>query len=400
MSAVGAHDEALTGRVVAALEATGLVVGVAPAAPFTGTRRELERRKAAGLHGGMAFTYRNPDRSTDPGRIVAGARSLVVGALGYGLPPGAGPPVPGAGRDGAAGTVPGRVARYAWADFYAELRSRLATGADMLRGAGYRAVVVADDNALVDREAAARAGVGWYGRNANLLLPGRGSWYVLGTVVTDAPLAPSPAARGGCGHCTRCLPACPTGAIVAPGVLDARRCLAWLLQATGVFPVEFREALGDRIYGCDDCQEACPPNRAGAPGAAPAAVPAPAARAGGATGPAAAGRSTVDVLDLLADDDDAVMAAAGRWYVPERRARYLRRNALVVLGNRADPHDERALGAVRRCLRHADPLVRAHAVWAAARLGRADLADELDATEADPMVRAELRDRHAVRARA
>jgi epoxyqueuosine reductase len=277
------------------------------------------------------------------------------------------------------------VARYAWADFYAELRQRLGAGACVLRDAGYRAVVVADDNALVDREAASRAGVGWYGRNANLLLPGRGSWYVLGSIVTDAALTASAHAYGGCGRCARCLPACPTGAIIAPGVVDARRCLAWLLQSTGVFPPEFREALGDRIYGCDDCQEVCPPNRTA--GARARAVPAGA-------------RATVDVLELLADDDAAVLAAAGRWYVPERRARYLRRNALVVLGNRADPGDEHALAAVRRCLRHADPLVRAHAVWAAARLGRADLADGLDATEADPMVRAELRDRHAVRPRA
>jgi epoxyqueuosine reductase len=365
----------LTGQVVAALTATGLVVGVGPAAPFTTTREELERRKGAGLHGGMAFTYRNPERSTDPSRTVPGARSLVVGALGYGR---RAPPAPAAG-------VPGRVARYAWADFYAELRRCLGAGADVLRAAGHHAVVVADDNALVDREAAARAGLGWYGRNANLLLPGRGSWYVLGTIITDAALTTSAPAAGGCGRCTRCLPACPTGAIVAPGVVDARRCLAWLLQAPGVFPAEFRAALGDRIYGCDDCQEVCPPNRAAA-----------------ATAPDIPdeGRATVDVVALLDDDDDAVLRAAGRWYVPERRARYLRRNALVVLGNRADPADERAMGAVRHCLRHPDPLVRAHAVWAAARLGRADLADGLDATEADPMVRAELRDRHAVPARA
>ena len=111
-------------------------------------------------------------------------------------------------------------------------------------------------------------------------------------------------------------------------------------------------------------------------------------------------RAWVDVIELLDEDDAKVMRAAGRWYVPERRARYLRRNALVVLGNSADPADPRALAAVARCLGHDDPLVRAHAVWAAARLGRSDLADVLDATEADPMVRAELHDRDRVAARA
>jgi len=118
--------------------------------------------------------------------------------------------------------------------------------------------VVADDNALVDREAAYRAGLGWYGKNTNLLLPGKGSWYLLGSVVTDAPLPAGRPMADGCGTCSRCLPACPTGAFIRPGVLDARRCLAWLVQAPGVFPAELRVALADRIYGGDSCQEVCP----------------------------------------------------------------------------------------------------------------------------------------------
>jgi epoxyqueuosine reductase len=360
----------LTDRVLNALREQGLVAGVAGAERFDGTRRDLEDRKAAGLHGGMAFTYRNPARSTDPGRTLDGARSLVVGALNY-------------LRDRPAprteAVAPGRVARYAWSDAYGDLTERLRVGAAVLRAEGFHTAVLADQNALVDREAAYRAGLGWYGRNANLLLPGRGSWYVLGSIVTDAALVPSRPSGGGCGTCTRCVPACPTAAIVAPGVVDARRCLSWLLQATGSFPRPFREALGDRIYGCDDCQEACPPNRA--------AHPAPASDAD---------RAALDVVELLDEDDDRVIATAGRWYVAQRSARYLRRNALVVLGNVADPSDERALAAVARCLRHPDPLVRAHAVWAAARLGRPDLADRLDATEADPVVRSELLQRHDV----
>jgi epoxyqueuosine reductase len=359
----------LTDRVLDALTGAGLVAGVARAERFEGTRRDLEARRAAGLHAGMAFTYRNPARSTDPGRALDGAQSLVVGALSY-LRDEPAPP---------AAVAPGRVARYAWSDAYADLTARLGAGAAVLRDAGFRTIVVADQNALVDREAAYRAGLGWYGRNANLLLPGRGSWFVLGSIVTDAALAVSGPSGGGCGACTRCVSGCPTGAIVAPGVVDARRCLAWLLQATGTFPLPFREALGDRIYGCDDCQEVCPPNRT-----APAA-------------PADEGdRATVDVVDLLDDDDARVLARAGRWYVARRQARYLRRNALVVLGNAADPSDPRALAAVSKALQHGDPLVRAHAVWAAARLGRPDLADRLDGTEADPMVRRELRHRHEV----
>ena len=339
-------------------------VGIAPAAPFEETRRVLEERKGAGLHGGMHFTYGNPGRSTDPGRIVAGARALVVGALDY-------------RRAEPAEHGQGEVARYAWRDHYADLRDALEQIAAHLRGAGWQARVVVDDNALVDREAAYRAGLGWYGKNTNLLLDGRGSWFVLGSVVTDAPLPETgPPQADGCGPCSRCLNACPTGALVAPGVLDARRCLAWLLQATGPFPLEFREALGGRVYGCDDCQEVCPPNRA-----LDRLDPAPEAE------PDAHAR--VDLLELLALDDAALIDEVGRWYVPRREARYVRRNALVALGNVGDGDDPAVVEALQRCLADPDPIVRGHAVWAAARLGRGELLAPL-AHDDDPDVRAEL----------
>jgi epoxyqueuosine reductase len=273
------------------------------------------------------------------------------------------------------------VARYAWQDHYRDLRVALTVVAARLRSEGWRARVVADDNALVDREAAYRAGLGWYGKNANLLMPGTGSWFVLGSVITDAPLeATAPRVADGCGTCTRCLDGCPTGAIVAPGVVDARRCLAWLLQLEGPFPSEYRVALGDRLYGCDDCQEVCPPNRR-----LDRAAAAPAAG-----GPAEA---TVDLLDLLAAPDDELLARHGRWYIPRRQARYLRRNALVVLGNVAEPRDPGVAAVLRQALASADPLVRGHAVWAARRLGRDDLIDEAGLSagdDPDPTVRAEL----------
>src|SRR5204862_611113 len=159
------------------------------------------------------FTYRNPERSTDASRTVPNAAALVVGARAY--------PPPHRARDRRA-----RVAAYAAADHYDALRAALAAIAGALDSAGWRAKVLVDDNALVDREAAYRAGLGWYGKNANILLPGRGSWFVLGSVVTDAALPTAIPVEDGCGSCARCIPACPTGALVAPGVLDARRCLA------------------------------------------------------------------------------------------------------------------------------------------------------------------------------
>ena len=341
-------------------------VGVAGAEPFGETRAVLDERRAAGLHGGMAFTYRNPARSTDPATSLPGAAALVVGALAYRRPD----PAPPAGRPG------GRVARYAWSDHYRTLRDALGQVAGVLQGCGWRAVVVADQNALVDRAAAHRAGLGWYGKSSNLLLPGRGSWFVLGSVVTDAPLRPSagPVADG-CGSCTRCIDACPTGAIVAPGVVDARRCLAWLVQAPGSFPPEHRVALADRIYGCDDCQEVCPPNRR-----VDRALP--------VDGDTPSGEAWVDLLDLLSSTDDELLDRHGRWYIARREPRHLRRNALVALGNVGDPSAPGVAAAVEAATRHPDPLVRGHAAWAARRLGLTALADRL-IDDPDPDVRLE-----------
>jgi epoxyqueuosine reductase len=339
-------------------------IGVAPPQPFTGTRRHLEERRRAGLHGGMAFTYRNPSRSTDPDRALPGVAALVVAARAYDHDAPRRPSRPAVGR----------VAAYARTDHYGALRAGLGRVADRLRADGWRCRVVVDDNALVDREAAYRAGLGWYGKNANLLLPGRGSWVVLGSVLTTAPLpADETRVDDGCGGCRRCLDACPTGAIVAPGVVDARRCLAWLVQAEGDFPTEFREALGDRLYGCDDCQTVCPINRqsdrvhrrnrprsgAGDHPGAPARLSAPDALGDSAF---------VDLVELLAASDDELMARHGRWYVPRRDPRYLRRNALVVLGNVGAPGDPAVVETLRRYCADPDPMLREHARWAAGRV--------------------------------
>jgi epoxyqueuosine reductase len=363
------------------LRAVGLdagldVVGVTSAAPFVAERQVLEERRAAGLHGTMQFTYRNPARSTDPSVTLPGARTLIVGARSYHRDP---PPPPAPERGPAA-----RIARYVWADDHAALLTGLGAVAAALQDRGHRACVVADQNHLVDRAAAARAGIGWFGKSANLLIPGHGSWFVLGSVITDAVVVDAdgdevgvaePVADG-CGTCTRCLDGCPTRAIVAPGVVDARRCLAWSLQTTGPFPPDHREVLGDRLYGCDECQEVCPPNRLEVRRARP-------------VGPADPERAWVPVLELLAATDDELMARHGRWYVPDRQARYLRRNALVVLGNIGDGRDQAVRRALTTALADHDPLVRAHAVWSARRLGCDDLVVVVRDDE-DPLVRDEL----------
>lgn len=299
-----------------------------------------------GLGDTMAFTYRNPARSTDPSRVLAGARSMVVAAWRYPAASPVAPPGPHA-----------RVAHYATTDHYAALRCALERVAGVLKEHGWRTVVLSDDNSVVDREAAFRAGLGWYGKNANILLPEQGSWFVLGSVVTDAPLdrtgAPVP---DGCGTCRRCLDGCPTAAIVAPGVVDARRCLSWLLQRPGEFPVEHRVALGDRIYGCDDCQEVCPPNR----------------RGHDPRGPDASGSDGrwLDVRALLELDDAALLERCDAWYIPDRDVSTVRRNLLIVLGNTARPGDVRAERLLDDAASGADPVLASHAAWARAQVAR------------------------------
>ncbi|CAM8631619.1 COG1600 Uncharacterized Fe-S protein [Acidimicrobiia bacterium] len=324
--------------------AAGLVaLGVAVVEPFVDTLAILEHRKAEGLHGGMQFTYRDPKRSTDPARLLPGARSLVVGAWPY------------AGGDverPVDGAPYGRVARYGTVDHYGALRDALEQVADSIREMGFAARVVIDDNGLVDRAAAQRAGIGWFGHNANILVPGHGSWVVLGAIVTDAPFTESERVPDGCGSCRRCLDGCPTGAIIAPGVVDARRCLAWLVQAPGTFPIEHRVALGDRIYGCDDCQEVCPPSRRSPQGAI-------------AVDPEGA---WVGLVSLLESSDDDLIETHGRWYIPKRDPRYLRRNALIALGNVADPSDGTIRSKIEAIALGDDEMLSEHARWALGRL--------------------------------
>ena len=344
-------------------------VGVASAQVLQRARDELFRRRRIGLHSGMQFTYRNPVRSTDPNTAVPGARSVFVGAMPYLLDDAS-----VGDDDQQQAALPARVARYAWIDHYQTLREGLRAVAGQLRRDGWRAVAFADDNSMVDREIAYRAGIGWFGKNANLLVAGAGSFFVLGSVVTTAPLPESTqVVPDGCGTCRRCLDGCPTGAIIEPGVVDAGRCLSWLLQKPGVFDTRFREALGDRIYGCDDCQEVCPPTvRLGARSRRSSTEPQ---------------QAFVDVVHLLTDSDEEVMATCGEWYVTDRDPRWVRRNALVVLGNQADPTDPRVATLLARYLAHHDPILRAHAVWAARRIGLDAL---LPAEDPDPLVQGEL----------
>jgi len=186
------------------------------------------------------------------------------------------------------------------------------------------------------------------------------------------PVAAAPVADG-CGSCQRCIDGCPTAAIVAPGVVDAGRCLAWLLQRPGVFPRQFRAALGDRIYGCDECQIVCPPT----------------VRFERKTSVNESKhiQAWVPLLDMLEATDDALIDSYGRWYLADRNPMWLRRNALIALGNVGDGADVRVGAVLQRYLVDSEPMLRAHAVWAAAQLGCHHM---LAFTDTDPIVIDEL----------
>jgi epoxyqueuosine reductase len=312
-------------------------VGVAAAGPYEGTVRHIRERRARGLFADMRFTMARPEVSCHPETLLPGARSVVSAALCYW----ADGPEPGPGE--------GRLPRYTWSDRYAELREKLDALGRRLGGA-YRVLV--DANQHVDREAAARSGVGFYGKNTMLITRRHGSWVVLGTLVSDVELEPTPPLDAGCGSCTLCVEACPTGALDEPGTLDATRCLSYWSQAPAAIPEEFREQMGDLAYGCDICQDVCPWNRG-------------VEKRRAATAPPARAEPTVDLVAWLEADGDELVGSYDRLYVPGNDPRWLRRNALVALGNSGLPEHEPVLAAYAE---GEDELLAEHARWALRRL--------------------------------
>jgi epoxyqueuosine reductase len=312
-------------------------VGAAPAAPYEETERHIRERRARGLFADMKFTMAQPEVSCHPEKLLPGARTVISAALCYYAPS----PEPGPGE--------GRLPRYTWRDAYAVLRERLDELGRRL-GGGYRVLV--DANQHVDREAAARAGVGFYGKNTLLITRRHGSWVVLGTLVTDVELEATPPLATDCGSCTLCIEACPTNALDEPGTLDATRCLSYWTQAPKPIPEEYREALETQVYGCDICQDVCPWNRGVERRRADEPLPAEA-------------EPTVSLVEWLEADGEELRRRYDRLYVPRNDPRYLRRNALVALGNAGGPEHREALAAYAES---DDDLLRDHAAAALRRL--------------------------------
>ncbi|MFI5370341.1 MAG: tRNA epoxyqueuosine(34) reductase QueG [Candidatus Eisenbacteria bacterium] len=308
-----------------------------------------ERWLADGFHGDMRWLASDEHRArrADPTRLLPGLESVVCVLLGH-------PPE----RDTARDDRLGHIARYAAGeDYHRIMRERMAPLEDHIRSLhpGSRALWYSDTGAILERGWAERAGLGWVGKHSGLLSPTRGSWFLLGQVLVDYPLVPdAPLEREHCGTCVRCLEACPTGAIVAPYQVDARRCISYLtIEHPGPIPRDLRALIGDWVFGCDVCQEVCPWNRF-----------APPARKSRLHARELEGWSLERFLGL--DELEFASLFAQSPIRRAGRAGFLR-NVCVALGNRAETA---AAAALAQVLSHdPDGLVRAHAAWALGEIG-------------------------------
>lgn len=350
--------------------------GITTAAPFGLEGRALADWVAHGYHGEMAYMARNAPRSPAPTAVVPDARSLVVVALYYG------DAVPGL-DDGARRDGPrGRISRYAHGDdYHLVMEPRLRRLADFLRARGARvARYYVDTGPVIDRAAARRAGIGWFGKNTMIITKrAYGSWVFVGEILTDLEIAPDAEAEGDCGRCRICLDACPTGAIVAPYTVDARRCISYLtIEHRGAIPRDLRPQIGDHIFGCDICQAVCPHNVRTAAARHPELAPRP------DTG------ARPELIPLLNISEAEFRRRFRGSPVKRAKRRGLRRNVAVALGN---ARDAAAVPALRLALDDADALVRSHAAWALGRIGGEAARGCLQARlrgERDPSVREEV----------
>jgi epoxyqueuosine reductase len=315
------------------------VVGAAPAEPYEETERHIHERKARGLFADMRFTMAQPEVSCHPEALVPGARTVVSAALCYYAPG----PEPAAGE--------GRLPRYTWWDAYAALREKLDELGRRLGGA-YRVLV--DANQHVDREGAVRSGVGFYGKNTLVITRRHGSWVVLGTLITDVEIERTAPLDLDCGSCTLCIEACPTGALDEPGTVDSTKCLSYWTQAGDSIPAEYRAELGAQVYGCDICQDVCPWNRGVERRRANESLPDEA-------------EPTVSLVEWLEADGADLVTRYERLFVPKKDPRYLRRNALVALGNMGGPEHREA---AERFLDDPDEMLRECAEWSLEQMRR------------------------------
>jgi len=318
----------------------------------------LKRIRDGHMDGFSWYTEERVRRANRPQELLEDAQSVISLALSYNT----GEPQPSNGQPH------GKIARYAWGDDYHDvIKKRLRTFAEKLpeiAGRPVRTRIFVDDGPMNDRAAAARAGIGWFGKNTNILTQTHGSWVFLAQIITDIPLESDAPLKKTCGQCSLCIPACPTDAIIAPYAIDNKRCISYLtIELRGAIPRELRPLVGDWVFGCDICQDVCPVNR----------------KAQGSLEPAFRQRhdfAAPALIPLLELDQPAFSERFRRSPVKRAKRIGLQRNVCVALGNIGDPI---AIPALAKTLNHESSLVRQHAAWALGRIGGSEASGALEA---------------------
>ncbi len=297
----------------------------------------------AGSAADMDWIARGAEKRCDPQKVLAGARSVVTLAMNYWQGD-------GDRESQTAAPARGRIARYAWGDDYHDVLEKKLRALDgFLTAAGGRQKFYVDTGPVLERDFAAEAGIGWHGKSTMLLNRQFGTWFFLAEIFTTLELPSDPPQVARCGSCTRCIDACPTGAITAPHQLDARRCISYLtIELKGSIPLEFRPLIGDRIFGCDDCLDACPWNRFAQVSRESAFAARPGGRADAvARFPRARRRAIPRALSRLADQADQASRLLAQCLCRARQCRDARRSAGVAqsgAGPRAADRGARGMG--------------------------------------------------------
>jgi epoxyqueuosine reductase len=296
-------------------------------------KEHFERWLQSGCHGEMGYLQRNAEKRVDPQKVLADARTIITLAVSYASESPAGP-----------------IARYArFSDYHDVMGERLEELSQFVNSFGGRSLWYVDTGPLLERDLAERAGLGFVGKHTNLINRNLGNWFFLAEIITTLQIEPDAAERNRCGTCTRCITSCPTQAITAPFQLDARRCISYLtIELKSSIPKDLRPAIGNRIYGCDDCLQVCPWNRF--------------AREGRMMKPhARRDFDAPDLMELLALDDAGFKRRFAGTPMMRTKRRGLLRNVCVALGNIGD---RRALPALEQAAGDREPLIVEHARWA------------------------------------
>ena len=355
----GNDGDGLKARLLVRARALGFdAVGITTAKPPE-SADHLHAALAEGRHGEMEWLARNAEKRTDPQRVLPGARSVVALAVSY-APADAATMAPTMATH-APSSLRGEVARYArHADYHDVLAAplrELSAWLDQAAGPGTRSLWYVDTGPILERDLAERAGLGFVGKHTNLISRSLGNWFFLAELLTTADLEPDESSTRHCGHCTRCLDACPTRAITAPYTLDARRCISYLtIEHEGPIDVELRPLMGNRIYGCDDCQLVCPWNKYARRTPLPDFAPRPGLRGAG-------------LLELWGWSEQEFSRRTEGTAIRRIGWERWRRNLAVAMGNALRvTRDASRVQALRQALSEAlptlSPLVREHAQWA------------------------------------